>query len=563
MDVTTLGGALRRSCRTWPNKVAMLYPDGKEFASITYEQLEHRVRGYCQALLDWGVKRGDRVALQSENCVEWALIDWACRCLGVVLVPIYPTLPADQTEYIVRDAQCFGVISSTPEQQEKVASIDLPKRLIAELANDAAHTEMPVDQWEQEVDAADPEDVTTFIYTSGTTGNPKGAMLPHRAILHVCKFVDDYLPLNHDDTFLTFLPMSHVYERVAGQALPVFMGATIAYSKGLASLGNELKVIKPTILLCVPRFLEATMDKILDGVRKKKPIEQRLFFWALDQGAKRAEGKFAPFAGLLDKLVGEKIRAHTGGRIRFFVSGGAALPPHVARFYMAFRLTVLQGWGLTETSAGTTLNWPERNKYWTVGEPLGMELKIAEDGEILTRGPGLMLGYWNLPEETAQAIDAEGWFHTGDIGEFEGASLKITDRKKDLLVLANGKNVAPQKIENLLKESHLIQEAVLFGDGNEYVYGLILPNLERLRAHLRDTTSTDEALVASEAARSAIKAEVDQVNRNLADFERVKRHALLAAQFSIETGELTPSLKVKRKVVFAKYKEILDTLVRS
>lgn len=541
----------------------MLYPDGKEFASLTYEQLEHRVRGYCQALLDWGVKRGDRVALQSENCVEWALIDWACRCLGVVLVPIYPTLPADQTEYIVRDAQCFGVISSTPEQQEKVASIDLPKRLIAELAKDAARTEMPVDQWEQEIDAAGPEDVTTFIYTSGTTGNPKGAMLPHRAILHVCKFVDDNLPLNHHDTFLTFLPMSHVYERVAGQALPVFMGATIAYSKGLASLGNELKVIKPTILLCVPRFLEATMDKILDGVRKKKPIEQRLFFWALDQGAKRAEGKFAPFAGILDKLVGEKIRAHTGGRIRFFVSGGAALPPHVARFYMAFRLTVLQGWGLTETSAGTTLNWPERNKYWTVGEPLGMELKIAEDGEILTRGPGLMLGYWNLPEETAQAIDAEGWFHTGDIGEFEGASLKITDRKKDLLVLANGKNVAPQKIENLLKESHLIQEAVLFGDGNEYVYGLILPNLERLRAHLRDTTSTDEALVASEAARSAIKAEVDQVNRNLADFERVKRHALLAAQFSIETGELTPSLKVKRKVVFAKYKEILDTLVRS
>lgn len=541
----------------------MLYPDGKEFASITYEQLEHRVRGYCQALLDWGVKRGDRVALQSENCVEWSLIDWACRCLGVVLVPIYPTLPADQTEYIVRDAQCFGVISSTPEQQEKVASIGLPKRLIAELANDATRTEMPVDSWEQEIDAAGPEDVTTFIYTSGTTGNPKGAMLPHRAILHVCKFVVDNLPLNHHDTFLTFLPMSHVYERVAGQALPVFMGATIAYSKGLASLGNELKVIKPTVLLCVPRFLEATMDKILDGAKKKKPIEQKLFFWALDQGAKRAEGKFAPFAGLLDKLVGEKIRAHTGGRIRFFVSGGAALPPHVARFYMAFRLTVLQGWGLTETAAGTTLNWPDRNKYWTVGEPLGMELKIAEDGEILTRGPGLMLGYWNLPEETAQAIDAEGWFHTGDIGEFEGASLKITDRKKDLLVLANGKNVAPQKIENLLKESHLIQEAVLFGDGNEYVYGLILPNLERLRDHLGDTTSTDDALVASEAARSAIKAEIDRVNRNLADFERVKRHALLAAQFSIETGELTPSLKVKRKVVLAKYKEILDTLVRS
>ncbi len=561
MEVCTLGDALRRSCCTWPDKVAVHYPGDKGFATLTYAQLEDRVRGYCQAILEWGPKRGERVALQSENCLEWSLVDWACRCLGIILVPIYPTLPADQTEYIVRDAECVGVISSTSEQQAKISALELPKILLPELDKRAKATDMGKAQWEAEIDQADPEDVTTFIYTSGTTGNPKGAMLPHRAILHVCKFVEDNLPINHDDVFLTFLPMSHVYERVAGQALPVYLGATLAYSKSLVTLANDLTTIQPTILLCVPRFLEATMDKITDAVKKYPPLRQKMFHWALDQGAKKAEGKFAPFAGILDKLVGEKIRARTGGKIRFFVSGGAALPPHVARFYMAFKLTVLQGWGLTETAAGTTLNNPDRNRYWTVGESMGMEIQIAEDGEILTRGPGLMLGYWNLPTDTAEAIDAEGWFHTGDIGEFEGKHLKITDRKKDLLVLANGKNIAPQKIENQLRERPLIQEAVLFGDGHEFVYGLIVPNMERLRAQLGVIDVTDDELIKTDAAKSAVKAELDAVNKTLADFEKVKKHALLATQFTIESGELTPSLKVKRKVVREKYASVLKELV--
>lgn len=535
-----------------------MYPEGQGFGTLTYRELEGSVREYAAALVAWGLKRGERLALQSENCMEWALVDWACQSLGIVLVPIYPTLPADQTQYIVRDAQCAAIVSSTPEQFEKVANLDVPKKLLSELKG---HPPMAAAEWDAEIDLAGPEDVATFIYTSGTTGNPKGAMLPHRAILHVTKFVDDNLPLNHDDTFLTFLPMSHVFERVAGQALPIYMGATVAYAKSLASLANDLVTVKPTILLCVPRFLEATMDRILDGVKKQKPLQQKLFHLALDQGTKKVEGKFAPLAGILDKLVGAKVRARTGGRIRYFVSGGAALPPHVARFYMAFGFTVLQGWGLTETAAGTCLNWPERNKYWTVGEPMGMEVKIAEDGEILTRGPGLMLGYWNLPEETAQAIDAEGWFHTGDIGEFEGASLKITDRKKDILVLANGKNIAPQKIENQLKESPLIQEVVLFGDGHEFVYGLVVPNFERLRATLENVTGTDEELITKPEVKAAMKAEVDKVNRTLADFEKVKKHGLLAAQFSIESGELTPSLKVRRKVVREKFAKEIEAIV--
>jgi len=560
MELKSLADTLRHSCRTWPDKTAMLVPEGKEFRSISYRELEDLVRRVSAVLKEWGLQRGDRLALQSENCYEWSIVDWACRCLGVILVPIYPTLPADQTIYIVRDAECAAVISSTPEQQAKVVEFEGRKRLLPEIMEAAKTTDMSVADWEREVDVAQINEVSTFIYTSGTTGNPKGAMLSHRSIMHVCKFAQDNYPLNHEDTFLTFLPMSHVFERVAGQALPIYMGATVAFSKSLATLASDLMTVQPTVMLCVPRFLEATMDKIVDGAKKQPPLRQKLFFMALDQGAKRADGQFAPLSGILDKIVGEKIRARVGGKMRFFVSGGAALPPHVARFYLAFRFNVLQGWGLTETAAGTTLNHPDRNKYWTVGEPMGMDIKIADDGEILVKGPGLMEGYYNLPEESAQAIDADGWFHTGDIGEFEGKSLKITDRKKDIIVLANGKNVAPQKIENTLKESAFIQEVVLFGDGHEFLYGLIIPNFERVREHL-GVDADDATLASRDDVKALVKSELDAVNKTLADFEKVKKHAVLAASFSIETGELTPSLKVRRKVVKEKFADVLKDLV--
>lgn len=559
--MTTLPAMLRERCRNFPEKTVMLVPKGKEFESINGRQLEEKSRAYAAVVRDLGLARGDKLCLQSENCVEWALLDWGCQALGVILVPIYPTLPADQTQYIVQDCQAKVVVSSSPEQQAKVADLGITNLLLSEVTKRAETAVMSVEDWEMEVGNADPEDVATIIYTSGTTGDPKGVMLPHRAYLTVCKHATEEIGFLEHDVFLTFLPMSHVYERVAGQALPIYCGAVIAYSKGLASLAQEMMIVKPTIMLCVPRFLEATMDKIVDNVKKQKPIQQKLFNWALDQGAKRADGKFAPFAGLLDKLVGAKIRARTGGNIRFFVSGGAALPPHVARFYMAFNLHVLQGYGLTETAGGSCVNRPENNKYWTVGEPLGVEIKLAPDGEILIKGSGVMIGYYNHPEATAQAIDADGYFHTGDIGEWEGKNLKITDRKKDILVLANGKNIAPQMIENRLKESAFIGEVVLFGDGNEYVYGLVIPNFERVRAEL-GISDEDEQLVARDDVKALIKGEVDRVNKGLADYEKVKKHALLAATFSVDSGELTPSLKVKRKVVKERYADLLATLVR-
>jgi long-chain acyl-CoA synthetase len=567
-----LGLMLMESCEKHASRIAMLVPKDKGFAEITYGELRSKVRAYASAIQSLGIRRGDRACIQSENCVEWAIFDWACQTLGVVVVPIYPTLPADQSRYIVSDSGARFVFAGSADQMAKSEGIpEVQCHLLRGPSsldeNSGNAPELEERGWLEGMRAIQPDDVATIIYTSGTTGNPKGAMIPHRAATSIVAAVPEFLPFGPTDRFLSFLPMSHVFERVAGQFLPIGCGASIAYAKSLMTLANDMAVTQPTIILCVPRFLEATRDKITDAAAKYPPLRRKLFQWALAQGVRRAQGKFAPFAGILDRLVGAKIRARMGGRIRFLVSGGAALPPHVAEFYMGFRLNVLQGYGLTETTAASCVNHPDRNKYWTVGEPLpGVQVEVAEDGEILIRGDSVMLGYYNLPEQTSEAIDSAGWFHTGDIGEWEGGNLKITDRKKDLLILANGKNVAPQPIENRLKESELIQEAVLFGDGSEYVYGLILPNFERARKALADAGTalpeSDEELVKLDAFRALVREEVSKVNKTLADFEKVKKHEPIAATFSVDTGELTPSLKVKRKVVRERYRDVLAALAR-
>ncbi len=566
----SLGDLLRSSCTRWRDNTASLVPGAQGFESVSYGELWLATRRYADALRGLGLNRGDRVAIQSDNCPEWAGVDWACQCLGVVPVPIYPTLPPDQARYIVQDCGAKIVIAGAPEQAQKTSGLPGVRSVLLKGAPDSigeiasSGSLMPEAELSAAIDSVSPEDLATIIYTSGTTGLPKGAMLPHRAPCWLLKRIVLSLPIDESDTFLTFLPMSHVFERVAGQWLPVSCGATIGFAKSLMTLASDLQAVKPTLLLSVPRFLEATRDKIVEAAQKGRPIQRFLFGLALAQGAKRAKGGFAPLAGALDGIVGKKIRSRVGGRIRFFVSGGAALPPHVAEFYMAFGLNILQGYGLTETTAASSVNHPENSKYWTVGEPIpGVEMKLAADGEILIRGPSVMSGYFNLPEETAKALDADGWFRTGDIGEWEGKHLKITDRKKDLLVLANGKNIAPQPIENKLRESELIAEVVLFGDGSEYVYGLIVPNFEALGKRMAadgKQVGTNAELVASDAARALVKADIDAVNKTLADFEKVKKWALVDAAFSVESGELTPTLKVKRKVVREKFAEVLKGL---
>ncbi len=569
---TSLGDALRQSAARFPDRSAISFHaeggrKGDGFASLTYTQLLEKTRQFSGALRELGLVRGDRLAILSENCPEWAFADWGALSLGIEVVPIYPTLPPDQAQYIVRDCGAKVALAGDAAQAAKLVS--LPDLQVLQLRGGGSLDEMAKtgsiskEEWNAEIDKTGPENVATIIYTSGTTGLPKGAMIPHRAGLHVVHAASDLIHLDENDRFLSFLPMSHVYERIVGQWLPIVIGANIAFAKSLKSLAGDMLIAKPTILLCVPRFLEQFRDTAIEGSQKLPGLQRKLFDLAMSQGTRRARGKFAPLAGILDSLVGKKVRARVGGELRFFVSGGAGLPQHVAEFYLSMGFVVLQGYGLTETTGGTCINPIEDNRYWTVGYPMDMDVKIAEDGEILVRGGGLMLGYYNLPEETAQAIDRDGYFHTGDIGEFEGKSLKITDRKKDLLVLGNGKNIAPQPIENKLKASPLIAEAVVLGDGMEYCVALLVPRLDAVNAKLKaegKPAAVEGSLGDNADVRALLKSEVDVVNKTLANFEFVKKFAVLEKPFTIDNGELTPTLKVKRKVVKERYADKIAAL---
>ncbi|MBX7131944.1 MAG: AMP-dependent synthetase/ligase [Fimbriimonadaceae bacterium] len=567
----TLGELLLDSCRRWPDRTAVMVHDKSGWNSTTYKQHLANVERYASALQALGLKRGDRLVLLGENSYEWALADWAAQTLGVVTVPIYPTLPPDQAQYIATDCGAQVALVGSAALAERLKGMPdiriLGLKPLEGLDSLDAHMGgMDHDAWTEGMKAIHPDDLATIIYTSGTTGNPKGAMLPHRAFTSLCHGIRSSLPVDENDLFLSFLPLSHVYERFAGHVLPISCGAAIAYARSITTLASDMETVKPTIMLCVPRFLESIRSRVIDSTAKQPPLKRKLFEWAMAQGIKRRNGGFAPFAGILDAIVGKKIREKMGGRLRFFVSGGAALPRHVADFYGAFNIKVLQGYGLTETCAASAFNHPDDDNPDTVGEPIeGVEFTFAPDGEILISGPSVMLGYYNLPEASAEAIDKDGWFHTGDIGEWVGKKVKITDRKKDLLVLGNGKNVAPQLIENKLRESSYIGEAVLFGDGMEYVCALIVPDFEHLKRFAKEKgiEFKDEAeLVQNEQVRKLIKDEIDAVNKTMADFERVKRHDLLSKPFSIESGELTPSMKVKRKVVKEKYAAQIEGLKR-
>lgn len=550
----SLGAMVREQARTNPNGVALKVPTGKTFEDVNYAAYWSKVQGFASFLKSLGLVRGDRFVILSENCAEWLYAHYAGLSLGLITVPIYPTLPADQAQYIAKDSGAKAALCGSEEHAAKLSSLEGLQVHQLRVERNGVLNEA---EWDAEIDAIDTKDTALFIYTSGTTGHPKGAMLSHENFLAVVRVATPYLNITRESVFFSFLPLSHVFEQIAS-TLCLYAGATIGLNKNLASMANDFKSIQPTVMVAVPRFLEAFMNKVQDGVKKAPPLRQKLFHLYISQGVKKARGGFAPLHGLLDGIVGKKIRDGLGGRLKTVISGGAALPQHVAEFYMALNIDILQGYGLTETTGGSCVNHASRNKYWTVGEPLGVDIKIAEDGEILMRGPTVMKGYYNLPEETAKALDADGWFHTGDIGEWEGKSLKITDRKKDLIVLGNGKNIAPQPIENKIRESEFIAEAVVLGDGMDHCIALILPSLERVRLKLGVPESTDVSGMPE--FRALIKAEVDAVNKKLASFEMVKKWEIISEPFTIENGLLTPTLKVKRKQVTEKYASVIEGL---
>jgi long-chain acyl-CoA synthetase len=426
--------------------------------------------------------------------------------------------------------------------------------------------------------AARPDTMATLIYTSGTTGDPKGVELTHGNFMSVVEGARAIIPWDEHDTFLSFLPLCHIYERALGHYVPLAHGARIVYVEGATSLeriarlpGNFLEA-RPTLFLGMPRLYEKMKEKIEDTAAKGGPRKKRVFDWAIGVGlaaarremrGKRPGTLTALQRPVADRLVFRKVRERVGGRIRFLVSAGAALPAETMEFFTACGLPILEGYGLTETASLVTANRPGAMRPATVGTPApNAEIRLADDGEILCRGAGLMRGYWNKPEVTAEAIDGDGWFHTGDLGEWTpDRFLRITGRKKDLIVLSNGKKVAPQDIEEMLKGSPYISDLALMGDGSQSVVALIVPNFERLQAEIT-TTADRAALAASADAHAVIKKELHRLSTGLADFERIRRFALLDHEFTVENGELTPTLKVKRHVLAERYADTLKDLTR-
>jgi len=592
----TLVELLEHSVAAGPDRPALRFKQGKEWTSLTAARLFERVRNVALGLYQQGIRKGDRVAILAESGPLWSITDYAALSTGAVVVPIYPTQPPHQVEYILRESAPELLFVSTARQMRRVEDVirkfpDLriiPFQPIANGENlipfdslEEAGARLTLDRPELfDLIASDvhASDLASIIYTSGTTGEPKGAMLTHGNITFNALASGVHLDIEPDGVMLSFLPLSHIFERMV-LYLCMYFQVQINYANGIETVAGDIQEVHPTLMSTVPRLLEKIFARMQKTAGEGSGLKKKIFVRSLEVARQSARFSTmnAPLPPLLefqrdiaDKLVFEKLRNAVGGRIRRMVSGGAALPADIALVFVGAGVSVLQGYGLTETSPVIAACTLDHNRIGSVGRPIpGIELKIAEDGEILTRGPHVFQGYFNKPEETAAAFaeDVDGgerWFKTGDIGVIDPEGfLFITDRKKDLIKTSAGKYVAPQMIEGLINQSEYVEQAVIVGDKRKYVAALIVPDFERLRAWAKGEgiqTADKHKLVADRRVIDMIKADVNRLTRELADYEKVKRIALLADEFSIDGGELTPTLKVKRRVVEEKYGELIESL---
>src|SRR6476659_6449642 len=567
---------------------------GGVYQPISHRTIADRVRHVAFGLRALGVAPGDRVAILSENRPEWAIADYACLTAGLTDVPIYPTLPAEQIAYILKDSGAVAIFVSNGAQAEKIREIrsQLPSlKTVIGFEEIPGLTNISIAKLEQmgipgenkdsiavyREDAlrVKPDDLATIIYTSGTTGEPKGVMLTHDNIFSNVEASRTKIPFEGRDIGLSFLPLSHIFERMAGHYMMFATGTSIAYAESIDTVPINLQEVKPTLVLSVPRLYEKMYARILETALSGGFLKRKIFFWARGVADRWASerlagrtpaGMLASQYGLAQKLVFSKLKARTGGRLRYFVSGGAPLAPEINKFFYAAGLEILEGYGLTETSPVIAVNTPANFQIGTVGKPIdGVEVRIANDGEILTRGPHVMKGYYNKPEATREAIDPGGWFHTGDIGELRDGFLAITDRKKDIIVTAGGKNIAPQLLENKVKTNKYVAQAVMLGDKRKFPSMLIVPNFDQLEkwAMKRNIIWTDRAqLLRMPTIQAKIEKEVNAELSGAAHFEIPKKIGLLEHDFSIERGELTPTQKVKRRAIDKHYKELIDSLYK-
>ncbi len=575
------------------DSVRYLVPRDGKWDPMTYREVGNAVREMANGLMSLGLSREDKVAIISTTRVEWCLADFAAILGGFVTVPVYPSNLPEQVEYILADSQSRIVFVEDEIQWNKVAGIrkNLPSlSTLVMISGDSKGKEATIglsdlramgvryagthpEALPRRTEEIHPEDNLTIIYTSGTTGSPKGVVIRHSNVAFDVTATLSVVSISKDDVMLQFLPLAHVLGRFEHFLSFAAMVVT-AFARGIQTVAEDLPEVRPHVMVSVPRLYEKFYAAVLGKVNEEGGLKKRIFLWALSVGREvsaRRQRK-EPVTGwlsvkfsLADRLVFGKIRGRLGGRLRFFVSGGAPLAREIAEFFHAMGILILEGYGLTETPSVVSAQKTDQFKFGTVGKPLpGTEVRIASDGEILIRGPHVFKEYYRNPEATREAIDPEGWFHSGDIGMIdEDGFLQITDRKKDIIVTSGGKNIAPQHVENLLKNEEFVSQSLVYGDRRKYITALITLSADDIVkwSEQNGIPEKDPVLLArNPAVQAMMQARVDAVNRELASFEQVKKFVLLGTDFTQETGELTPTLKVKRKVVIEKYGHLLDAL---
>lgn len=590
--VKTMCDLYFRILENFQKEVYMLHKKEGAYQPISTEAFGQMTRHFSLGLTTLGLKPGDRMIILSESCPWWVISDLASVCAGATTVPIHSVLTPEQIKYIINDSEAKIVVFSNREMWEKLRAVKDSLPAVEHFITFEAEgwegvlsfsevLEMgrlfDLDHpgtFEKTAGAVKPDDLAAIIYTSGTTGVPKGAMLTHGNFISNTISASTIIKVLPTETGLSFLPLSHTLERI-GVLAYLYNGCSIAFAECMDTLLENLLEIRPHLMVSAPRIFEKIYSGVINKVLSSPPMRRKIFFWALKTGKLYGENKLKgrpqPFMlkirrSLAHRLVFNKIIALTGGRIRLFLSGGAPLSKDIAEFFYAFGFTILEGYGLTETSPIITLNSLEKMKFGTVGHPIpGVEVKIAGDGEILTRGPHVMKGYHKMPEETAEVFE-EDWFKTGDIGHFdEEGFVVITDRKKDIIVTSGGKNVAPQQIENLLKTNPFIDSAVVIGDKRKFVSALIVPNFEKLEKYAQEhaiTFGTRSDLVRKKKISDFLMEEIDLTCRNLARYERIKKIVVLDREFEIDAGEMTPTLKIKRNIITQKYEDLIDELYK-
>ncbi len=557
--------------------------DGK-YLPVTYAQLATRIRHVACGLMKAGVKAGDRVALLMENRPEWAVVDYAILSIGAVTVPLYCTYRPQDMSYVLNDSGAIAVITSggkllrellsaaeTCPHIKQIYAIDnaAESKKVASLASLEAN-QPDMEKLEKRMGKVDRDTLATLVYTSGTTANPKGVMLSHGNIITNLEAVPDVIDLNpgsSGDRMLSFLPLAHALERTGGHFLPYSYGISVAFAQRPDTVAKNMTEACPSLMITVPRMLEVVRSRILSQVSKQPAISRKLFHLYLTWSGAAQRGAIASMLlPLLDHLVGKKIRARFGGRMRVLFSGGAPLSGEVADFFEAIGLPILEGYGLSESAPLLTANPMHDRRLGTVGiAARGVELEIAEDGEILARGPNIMQGYWKNRKATKEAL-IDGWLHTGDIGSIDADGyLRITDRKKDLIVNSGGENIAPQRIEGVLIGDEQIDQVVVFGDQKPYLVALIVPNQEAcsLWAQDKGLPETDwDHLCDSDIFKKHMQTKINKMLKTLNPFEQVRRIHLLHEPFTIESGLLTPTLKIKRRKVYEQHGELLASLYK-